>query len=92
MGIRARAISAEALVTIVAWILLAFGVIYANRNAMIAAPLLLAAAATFFGGISWAQTSFKCPVCGTSIFFRPHLVSPWPVRKCYKCGEDLKKH
>src|SRR5689334_23746158 len=39
----------------------------------------------------WLFSSFRCPVCGTSVFDRgPFFVAFWPARTCSKCGTDLK--
>ena len=33
--------------------------------------------------------AFRCPNCGSNLFFRKYLVLPWPNRTCSRCGRPL---
>jgi hypothetical protein len=89
MNIRAKAILAEVVVGVAALVTAGIAQSVSDTDPIIAMPLFFVAFFLFFGGNAWIYVAFKCPNCGTSIFYRRRLYAAWPVRKCTNCGTSL---
>jgi ribosomal protein S27AE len=73
------------------WGVLALGFAFIVGVDQIAGHSDLAFAAAIFALVvaNARILTFRCPRCGSNLFFRGPIVVPWPNRHCRRCGLDL---
>jgi hypothetical protein len=88
MNVRKIAITAMLSVSLISWVLLAVGF---SSQGWIGNMEYIAALTLFVVGNMLVRAAFKCPVCGTPVFYRKGFVAvSWPVKICQVCGTDLR--
>ena len=70
--------------------LMSFAFIVAVDNLVGHSDLAFAAAIFALLVANFRILTFRCPRCGSNLFFRALFVVPWPNRTCSHCGLDLK--